>query len=204
MGSRPTPATLASVSILVVAILGGLSWFLEPEDGAHWAFRIFLLPALWGFLEVAQYRGEDRGSAGAAIMKWHRLMIAGVGLLITVDLGLQLAISTDLLGADWAQTGQSVQGILFGAGLTIWGNLLPTVGSPWTFEEQPFAWQRVHRFVGWVAMLSGIALVCVWVVLPVEEARVATARILAACFVLALGRKLVSVVASFRATSAAS
>ena len=202
MGSRSTAATLALVSVLVVAALGVLTWFLEPENGAHWAFRIFMLPALWGFLELAQHRGEDRGAAGEAIMKWHRLFVAGVGLIAATDLGLHLAISTDLLGGDWAPVGQSAQGVLFGVGLTIWGNLLPTLASPWSLEEQPFAWQQVHRFVGWVATLSGIALFLVWLVLPVGEARAASAVILGACFVLALGRKLVSVVARFGTTAA--
>ena len=204
MGSRPTAVRLALVSVLVVAALGVLSWFLEPENGAQWAFRILMLPALWGFLELAQHRGEDRGAAGEAIMKWHRLFIAGVGLIAATDLGLHLAISTDLLGADWAPVGQSAQGVFFGVGLTIWGNLLPTLASPWSLEEQPFAWQRVHRFVGWVATLSGIGLVGVWLALPVEEARSATGWILGVCFTLALVRKLVSVVASFGATPHAS
>ncbi len=204
MGSRPTPATLALVSLLVVASLGAFGWSLEPENGAQWAFRIFALPALWGFLEFAQYRGEDRGAAGGAIMKWHRLFIAGVGLMITLDLGFHLAISIDLLSADWATTGQSVQGVCVGVGLTIWGNLLPTLASPWSLEEQPFAWQPVHRFVGWVATLSGIALVLVWLVLPVEEARAASAGILGTCFLLGIGRKLVSVVSRFRTTAAES
>ncbi len=204
MGSRPIPVTLASVSVLVVAGLAVLGWFLEPENGAEWAFRIIMLPALWGFLEFAQHRGEDRGSAGEAIMNWHRLLIAGVGLMTVMDLGFHLAISTDLLDAGWEPRGQSVQGVFLGAGLTVWGNLLPTLASPWSLEEQPFAWQQVHRFVGWVATLSGIALFLVWLVLPVGQARAASAVILGACFVLALGRKLVSVVARFRATEAAS
>jgi hypothetical protein len=190
------------MSVLVVAGLGVMGWVLEPEDWAQWTFRIIMLPALWGFLEIAQHRGEDRGAAGEAIMNWHRLFIAGVGLLAITDLGFHLAISTDLLDADWALKGQSVQGVFFGVGLTVWGNLLPTLASPWSFEEQPFAWQRVHRFVGWIATLSGIALVVVWLVLPVEEARAASAGIVGTCFLLALGRKLVSVVGRFRATAA--
>ncbi len=111
MGPRPIPVTLAMVSVLAVAGLAVLGWFLEPENGTEWGFRIIMLPALWGFLEFAQHRGEDRGSAGEAIMNWHRLLIAGVGLMTVMDLGFHLAISTDLLDADWEPRGQSVQGV---------------------------------------------------------------------------------------------
>ena len=124
--------------------------------------------------------------------------------MTTVNLGFHISISTDLLDADWAPIGQSLQGVFLGVGLAIWGNLLPTLASPWSWEKQPFAWQQVHRFVGWVATLSGIALVVVWLVLPVQEARDASAGILGACFILALARKLVSVVARLRAGAAAS
>ena len=148
MGSRPTSAMFALVSVLVVAGLGVLGWFLEPESGANWAFRIFALPALWGFVEFAQHRGEDRGSAGEAIMNWHRLLIAGVGLMTVMDLGFHLAISTDLLDADWEPRGQSVQGVFSGVGLTIWGNLLPTLASPWSLEEQPVLQDRQLQSVG--------------------------------------------------------
>ena len=194
MDSRPTSVTLASMSVLIVASLGIVGFYLEPENPARWVFRIFMLPALWGFLEVAQYQGKDRGRAGQEIMRWHRLVIAGVGLMTTLDLSRHLLISTELLGAEWAPLGQSLQGVFFGAGLTVWGNLLPTIPSPWSVEKQPFAWQQVHRFVGWVATLCGLALVMVWLFLSVKEARFASAWILGVFFVLSLGRKLVSVV----------
>ena len=61
MTTRPTPVTLAMTSVLIVACLGVLGWSLEPENAGQWARRIIMLPALWGFLEFAQYRGEDRG-----------------------------------------------------------------------------------------------------------------------------------------------
>ena len=198
-----TPVTLAMVSILVAAGLGALGWSLEPENAVHWARRMFGLPALWGFLEFAQYRGQDRSAAARGVMRWHRLMVAGLGLMMTMDMGFELAISTDLLGAHWARTGQSIQGVFFGAGLAIWGNFLPTVASPWSLAEQPFDWQRVHRFVGWIAALSGIALMAVWLSLPMEEARAASAWIIGPFVVLSLGRKLVSLLAAGPRTSPA-
>jgi hypothetical protein len=195
MSSMSMSSKLALVSILVVASLGAVGMTLEPENATRWIFRMLMLPALWGFLEVMQHRGNDSGGSGNEIMKWHRLVIAWVGLMTTMDLGRELLVSTDILDADWAPIGQSIQGVLYGAGLTVWGNLLPTIPSPWSSEDQPFAWQRVHRFVGWVATLCGIALVVVWMFLSVSDARLASAGILGVFLVLSLGRKLVSVLA---------
>ena len=87
--------------------------------------------------------------------------------------------------------------------IAIWGNFLPTVASPWSLEAQPFDWQRVHRFVGWIAALSGIALMAVWLSLPMEEARAASAWIIGPFVVLSLGRKLVSLLAAGPGTSPA-
>ena len=195
MGSRSTPVTVALVSLSLVAVLSVMAWSLEPENAQRWAFRMFMLPALWGFLELAQYRGEDRGASEAAIMTWHRLVIAGIGLMTILDLSFHLAISTDLISADWAPIGQSLQGVLFGVGLTVWVQLLPTVPTPWSHEEQPLAWQKVHRFVGWVATSCGIAMAGVWMFLSVNDARAVSGWILGTFVVLGIGRKLVSVAA---------
>jgi hypothetical protein len=69
----------------------------------------------------------------------------------------------------------------------------PKILSPWRLEEEWFDWQRVHRFAGWLAATSGVALVLVWLALPLPVARPATVRILAAFLVLAVGRKWLSV-----------
>ena len=85
-------------------------------------------------------------------------------------------------------------GLLLGVGMVIWGNYVPKLLSPWSVEDEPFEWQRVHRFAGWTATLAGIAMVVVWLALPVETARLAARAILGPAFVLVVGRKLISVV----------
>ena len=126
-------------------------------------------------------------------MNWHRSVVAAVGLMMAVRIGSQLAIATDLLDAEWGPIARRISGVLLGFFLAIWGNYLPKIISPWRAEEEWFDWQRVHRFVGWIASLSGIALVVVWMAFPLEVANFATFCITATFFVLGVGRKFMSV-----------
>ena len=45
--------------------------------------------------------------------------------------------------------------------MAVWGNYLPLM-SPWQPGEEPFDWQRVHRFVGWVFTIGGIVTMLTW------------------------------------------
>ena len=185
---------LAGLSVLIVAGLGIWGWSVDPEHASRWAFIVFCLPAFWGFVEL--FQGGTRRDRG--IMNWHRAVVAGAGLMIAVKVGLQLAIFTGLLDADWAPIARRISGVIFGSFLAIWGNYLPKSLSPWSAEEEWFDWQRVHRFAGWVASLSGIALVIVWLVLPVATAKLATVGITLVFVVLGAGRKFTSIAAYSR------
>lgn len=191
------PLILAMLSVLVVTCLGAWGWAVEPERASRWAFIVFVLPAFWGVLELFQ-RGTGRRKE---IMNWHRSVVAAVGLMIAVKIGSQLAIATGLLDAEWGPIARRISGVLFGFLLAIWGNYLPKIISPWRAEEEWFDWQRVHRFAGWTATLSGIALVVVWLAFPLEVARLAAVAITATFFVLGVGRKFISVAAYSRRQS---
>ena len=188
------PLILAALSVLIVAGLGLWGWSVDPEHPSRWAFSVFFLPAFWGFVELFQGgEGRDRG-----IMNWHRSVVAGVGLIMAVKIGFQLAIATGLLDTDWAPIARRISGVMFGSFFAIWGNYLPKTRSPWSPEEEWFDWQRVHRFAGWTASLCGIALVVVWLALPVATAKLATLGIIVAFGVLGVGRKFISVAAYSR------
>ena len=193
------PLTLAWLSVLLVISLGSLGWSLFPEDSSRWAFVVFFLPALWAFVEAMQ--SGDSGRDKEAIMNWHRSVFAWVGLVIAVGVGFELVIAADLLGAEWEPTSRRIRGLMFGIGLAIWGNYLPKVLSPWAVETEPFDWQRVHRFAGWVASLCGVAVVLSWMVLPLQMARLASVGISVTFGVLTVGRKFMSVAAYSRRQS---
>ena len=108
-------------------------------------------------------------------------------------MGGQLSVSAGLLDPAWDAPLTRVKGLLFGAGLAVWGNLLPTLLSPWSPRDEPFDWQRVHRFGGRVALLAGVLMVLVWLVFPLESARTLALWIAVSGTALMIGRKLVSV-----------
>ena len=188
--------TLAGISVLAVVGLIAYGWTLHPEQFSRWVYVIFFLPALWGFLELMQSGNLDREKK--AVMNWHRSVIAWFGLVIAVRVAVQLALSTDLLEADWAPLGKRIQMVIFGLGLAIWGNYLPKLLSPWNREDEPFDWQQVHRFAGWVASLGGIGLLIVWLTFPLDVAGPATRSITIVVAVLGIGRKLISLAAYSR------
>ena len=191
--AKPSPLALATLSVLAVAGVGLWGWSLDPARPARWALAILLIPLIWGYLEIAQFRGEDR-EVGAQIMNFHRLSIAWGGLMIAVGSGLKLAVANDVLGLEWIPIRSRLIGIMLGAGLAMFGNYVPKLLSPWRLADEPFEWQPVHRFAGWVLSLGGVAVALVWLTLPLEQAKVASTRLVLTVLALAVGRKLISLV----------
>ena len=137
---------------------------------------MFFLPALWGFIEIRMASADFSRRSVREILRWHRSVFAWVGLIIAVGVGSQVAISAGVLDAEWGPAARRLDGVLFGAGMAIWGNYLPKTLSPWNVEEAPFDWQRVHRFGGWTFSIGGVALVLVWLTLPPGRGTVGRGR----------------------------
>jgi hypothetical protein len=119
-------------------------------------------------------------------------VFAAVALFLALRMGLRLGFELELLPPDWIPAARRGAGALGGALLAVWGNFLPKLLSPWPHGQQPFDWQRVHRFAGWVATLSGIAVAFVWLALSLDAAKPASGGILLTFCVLVIGRKLFS------------
>jgi hypothetical protein len=151
---------------------------------------VVFLALLWGWVELAQAPGDARRRP---ILDWHRNVFAVVAFVLALRMGARLALELGVMDGDWAPVVRRGFGVLGGVLLAVWGNALPKLLSPWGYDEQPFDWQGVHRFVGWLAALSGIGVAVAWVVLPVALAvRISTALFLTFA-ILAVGRKLASV-----------
>ncbi len=192
MTSNRLSAVLAAASVLVVAALAAWGFAIDHEPAGRWIAIASFLPVLWMFAELAQGGSSDRRH----IIIWHRCVIAVAGLLLALRLGPQLALSTQLLESGWEPTLRRLAGIAFGVGLVVWGNYLPKVVSPWRREDEPFDWQRVHRFVGWLAVLGGLFVTGAWLFLPLAQAKPAAMTTIIAVTVLAVGRKLISLASS--------
>jgi hypothetical protein len=155
---------LAAFGVTVTVVLGVTGWILVPTKPMAWIFVICFPPLLWAFLESAA-RGSTE--AARAILRAHRIMIAALALVMSVDIVTDLAIYAGFSGGPEGEAlGHRVNGLLRGTLFALWGNHLPKLMSPWSLDREPFDWQGVHRLVGRVAVAAGFALVVVWSNLP--------------------------------------
>jgi uncharacterized membrane protein len=113
--------------------------------------------------------------------------------MLTVPLGIRLAIHAGLVSQAWLPAGRRAVGLLLALGMVLFGNALPTLRSPWPYPDQPFAWQQVHRFVGWTFVIGGLVVGGCWTLLLPDDAHQATIPTLVVVMVLTLARKLTSV-----------
>lgn len=185
------PVAVAAASVSATAAVAVWGFRVDSDPPLRWFFLAGFLPALWAYAELAQVRGPD-AEVGAAIMAFHRYVIAFAGFMLSSLVGLKLMLRTGLLDPSWSSTVERLRWVVSGGGMVVFGNLLPTLRSPWPFQHQPFAWQQVHRFVGWTLVVGGLGVIASGTFLPPGSARRFSLGIFAIAFTLALGRKLAS------------
>jgi hypothetical protein len=188
---RAAPLILATTSVALLAGVGIWGWTLAPDQVGRWAVPGLVLLGAWGYIELMQYRGGDR-DVGRAIMNFHRYVIAWVGLMLAFRAGVRLAVAAEWMHGDWIPTVRRVSGVMGGGGLALAGNYLPKLLSPWRVGTEPFDWQSVHRFGGWLLMLGGLAMVAASLVLPVADAKVGSVKIFGIVALAVVGRKVIS------------
>jgi len=192
MPASRVPTAVALVGVLAAAAVA--VWGFSVEPALRWGLLGGFLPALWAYVEFAQVRGND-AEVGAAIMAFHRYSIAFAGICLASQVGLRLMVRDGFVDPSWLSTGQRLRWLIVGGWMVVFGNLLPTLRSPWPIQQQPFAWQQVHRFVGWTFVLGGLGVIASWSFLTPSAAAKSSLGVFAIAFTLALGRKLASVAA---------
>lgn len=190
---RPSRQSLwvAMGSVVLTGSVAGLGFVVDPDPAFRWLVLGAMLPALWGYLEAAQMHGQDPNTA-SAITEVHRYCIGWAGAMVSSRVAIALAVHSAVLDAVWLDHGRRISGLLLGVGLVAFGNLLPTLRSPWPLKAEPFAWQRVHRFVGWVFVLAGIGVLGAWILLPVNSAARTALLFASVAVALGFGRKIAS------------
>jgi hypothetical protein len=146
---------------------------------------------MWGYVELMQVRGDDP-RIGRAIMTLHRSVIAWAGVILLLRVAPRVAVASELLEPSAAPTGVRLSWLAVGVGLMLFGNYLPKFPSPWMLGTEPFDWQRVHRFCGWVFLSAGAAITAAWLLLPFSSAGEVGEAVLVGTAVLAVGRKFFS------------
>lgn len=162
-----------SMALLVFgAALAGWNWYLRPESALAWGSTLFLFACMGVALFLARRRHEDESApnrAGDSI----RGGVVFAGLIMVSSLGLKLATALGALqDPDLARRAPLV---LMGAFFVFSGNAMPKMLTPLSrLRCDPARVQAFQRFTGWTWVLAGLALAVVWVVLPIDQARIAT------------------------------
>ncbi len=148
--------------------------------------------ALWGFVEWRVPGQCPVPGSGAGVIRWHRAVFATIALYIAVRHGVRLGFELQYLDPEWVPVARRSLHVVAGGLMAVWGNYLPKLLSPWQPDEEPFDWQRVHRFVGRACTIGGIGTMLMWVTLPIDRADTWEPAIVGSVVVLSLGRKLYS------------
>lgn len=115
------PKTLTWCAVLLLTGVALWGWTVDPARPGRWLFIALFGPALWGYVEFAQ--GGERRRERAVIMDWHRIVFAWAGLVLSLRVGVELAVATDVLDPAWGPIAQRARWIITGASLAVWGEL---------------------------------------------------------------------------------
>lgn len=188
------PLVLVATGAAIVTSTGVAGRVLLPAADADWGGLIVSGPMMLAFLEALAF-GRRRSAHAGQERRYLRYIGATIFLFLILEAGPVLAIGAGWLDAAWAPRLVRARGVLVGIALAVGGNFLPKLMSPWTLEQEPFDWQRVRRFGGWLAVLAGVVTAAAWVTRPEETARAVTAAAVGTVLALTIAYKLVSRIA---------
>jgi hypothetical protein len=183
---------LVGTSMTLMMALAVWSWAVAIDHASRRLLTAVVLLAIWAFVEWRVPRQSAVRGSGDGVIRWHRAVFATVALFLSMSHIVRLVFAFQAVGPEWVPMARRSLNIVAGGLLAVWGNYLPKLMSPWQPEEEPFDWQRVHRFVGWAFTIGGIGMMLVWLALPIDRANDWDAAVIGAVVVLSLGRKLYS------------
>ena len=183
---------LVAAAMTLMMALATWSWALGIDHAPLRLLTGVVMLAIWGFVEWRVPRQYTVRGSGTGVIRWHRAVFATFGLFIAMRYGVRLAFELQYLDPEWVPVARRSLNVVAGSLMAVWGNYLPKLMSPWQPEDEPFDWQRVHRFVGWVFTIGGIGTMFTWVALPIDRADAWEPAIVGSVVVLSLGRKLYS------------
>jgi hypothetical protein len=151
------------LAVLAVALVEAMAIgliFLVPEKRAIWLIAILAMPLLWIGAEATRCDKES-----------IRYSIAGAALLVGAALAIAAARAAGLFGHDDSFIVLRLSGIVNGAILVFYGNVVPKRLVRYDPEApDPGRRPALLRFSGWVFVLAGLADILIWLVAPVERA----------------------------------
>jgi uncharacterized membrane protein len=190
---RRYSAWLPALSVLLLAGVSLFGWMLNPERAGWFIapliyFMLFLLDAYH-----LRWAGPVRSEAVVQVRFAMRMFLTASAIIAVGTMLAKLALDEEFIARSWGASILQARGLLIAVAVTVMGNYIPKLPSPWSHREEPFDWQGVHRFTGFVFMLVGVACFVAWVLLPVVEARAFMRTALLVMAVIVVLRKWYSV-----------
>ena len=152
---------LAIVGVSIAGALAGTWAVLMPEKLGLALAGGLTVPVLWGLLEFAAKDGK------ASI----RMAVAAGAAIIALFLGLRVAQALQWLGPDEGKLSIRLFGMTSGLVLAFFGNRIPKMLERFDPTIDAARRQAFQRMAGWVFVLTGLAAAAIWLVLPVDHAK---------------------------------
>jgi hypothetical protein len=154
-----------SMTVLVL-LLSALNGWATPDKWMAWTGVAVLAFAALGLMWAVH------NAHPATRRNLHRsLFAAGVSISIALAFSLGEAL-------DWVPEAASKRtaGVLIGLVLAATGNFLPKAVLPLGARHcDPARASRAERWVGWVLMIAGLAFAAIWLIAPLDTAKVGSA-----------------------------
>ncbi|MEN1727028.1 MAG: hypothetical protein AAGJ52_01185 [Pseudomonadota bacterium] len=157
------PLTLRMIAFQVLVFLalafGTLAWIAKPEGAFIWLTGMAAMPVTWVFLKLTgKIPSDDCPEERRTILN----SLVGAALLIAGALAASALGSMGVMDESWIVRYAMISNALV---LVIIGNALPKKIETGCAKTRAV---QMQRLLGWTFVLSGFALVGIWL-LPISE-----------------------------------
>lgn len=192
--SESSGRTLLAAVLVLVAVLNGVNWILDPSRAMRWLRYMLELPLAWLVLTVYQrWTLRSRARRGlddeAAVRRYFDS--AFIPLLVLVG-GVYIVRSCLIIwttaGSGNADTARRLLGLAASAFIIALGNGIPKIVTPLSMLPPGGAMRQeaARRFVGLVWVLLGLAMAAAAFLAPVELVSVLNRWLIGACLLTVL------------------
>ncbi len=153
--------TLAFGGVTVAGALAATWAVLMPGKLGLALVGGLTIPVFWGLLELTARDGK------ATI----RTAAAGAAAIIALFLGLRVAQALEWVGSDEGRFSIRLFGMTSGLVLAFFGNRIPKILERFDPTVDLARRQAFQRMAGWVFVLTGLTAAAIWLILPVDQAK---------------------------------
>lgn len=163
--------------ILISAGFALVAWIQRPDGAWVWLLGALTVPAAWAVLVVS--RAMPSASQPRERLNIYNSLL-GAALLIAGALGVSSAVTLGVVPEDWSTRFGMLSSALV---LIVIGNTLPKKIEAGCSRPRS---RRIQRLLGWTFVVTGLIAVPIWLLAPMDYARVAGLSLYALAVIFAL------------------